>query len=297
METLLHDPTLTFVTSLRHPDSSRDYGRVLALLARTLRSLDAQTDRRCRVVVVANQPPHLPSGLTIDARVVHVDFPAPTPPAGGRSSIEQVRRDKGTKLAVGLAEVEGGHVMLLDADDYVHKDLTRFVAEHPESPGWFIDDGLMYDSRTGLCLPVPRFNTVCGSSLVVRRDLLPTARAGCAASQDEVLQDVGEQKVLRWLGSHRFLAEDLALEPLPFVGAVYDVNNGENHSQKKMPSAGRPLWPTRAAEFGISNERPVAMSVHAALAVARGGLARAKRRLGRGIIRHAPSAPRAPGRD
>jgi hypothetical protein len=272
---------LTFVTSLRHPATSNDYGRVMALLGRTLKSVDAQTDRRCRVVVVANEPPQLPASLRIDVHVVQVNFPAPVPPADSRLSIEQVRRDKGSKLAVGLAHVDGGHVMVLDADDYVSRDLTRFVAENPTDPGWFIDHGLMFDSRRGLSAPVPRFNSVCGSSLIVRRDLLPPVDRHAVADQDEVFRHVGEEKVVRWLGSHRFLAEDLGLAPLPFVGAVYDVDNGENHSRKKMPVTGRPLWPASAARFGITYDRPLVTAMRASTFVVYRGLAKTKRRLSR----------------
>ena len=269
---------LTFLTSLRHPSSSNDYARVEALLARTLRGLDAQVDRRCRVVVVANEQLELPAGLSIEVRRVQVGFPAPALAPNGRLSIDQVRRDKGTKLAVGLGHVNDGHVMLLDADDYVSRDLTGFVAASPAGAGWFIDDGLMYDSLTGLSVAVPRFNTVCGSSLIVRRDLLPVVELGASPHQEDVVRSVGEDTVIRWLGSHRFLAQDLHLLPLPFVGAVYDVNNGENHSGTTMSAVGRPLWPTRAAQFGIVYDRPLTVAARATTVLARRALVAAARR-------------------
>ena len=89
---------LAFITSLRHPRNSDDYGRVEALLAQTLASVSRQT-APYRVWVVGNRRPRdLPAGVTW----VPVDFDAPSTLDTPRTGVAAVLRDKGTKLATGL---------------------------------------------------------------------------------------------------------------------------------------------------------------------------------------------------
>lgn len=282
-------PTLTFLLSVRHPVNSTDYTRVEALLVRTLRSLDAQTDRRCAAVVVANREVDLPGDLSLPVKVVVVDFPPPSSHRGPSTGREAVLLDKGTKLAAALAasssSEEVGYVMFVDADDFVSRHLTAFVADHWGARGWYVDEGLMVDERGGSGRPVSHFNEVCGTSLIVRRDLLPRVELTTGAGQEEVLARYGADTVRELFGSHRYLAERYALAPLPFVGAAYAVSTGENHSGKHMTQLGTYLDATTRAEFGMPSPRarlPRARYVlHGGTAVVR----RSVREVGRAVLK------------
>lgn len=249
-------PVLTFLLSLRHPTNSINYERVEQLAHRTLRSLAAQTDRRCAAVVVANKPLALPPGLSLDVQVVVVDFPAPSTHQGPSTGREAVLLDKGSKLATALSVVRSGHVMFVDADDFVNVEMTAFVGAHPWSRGWYVDRGLVVEEKSRSYYPVNRFNELCGTSLIVRRDCLPRVDLAPDASQEEVLRSYGEQIVKETFGSHRYLADRLLLDPLPFIGAAYAVSTGENHSGKKMERLGRPLIGAAARRFGLEPRSP-----------------------------------------
>jgi hypothetical protein len=77
-----------------------------------------------------------------------------------------------------------------------------------------------------------------------------------AATQEEVLAAYGE-RAEHILGAHRHALEWYAreqgrvLEPLPFRGAVYHVDTGENHSGKRLRGLARPLDAAFAARFGL----------------------------------------------
>lgn len=271
---------LTFLTSLRHPGATQRYSAAEESLRRSLRALDAQTDRRCSVVVVSNLPFAAPPDLHIPVTNVTVEFP-PAPDWDKETLPREagVKVDKGAKLAVALSRVSSGHVMILDADDFVHRRMTEFVAANQDAPGWYVDKGWRYDAGTGLVRGQELFNLVCGTSLIFARALLPTYSLPAEVTVDAVFATVGEDRVLNELGSHLQLHERHPLAPLPFRGAVYCVNNGHNASSAPTLNYGWPLTVHTAAEFGIP--RPPLLKTWLAVphALVRSGARKMRRRL------------------
>ncbi|SHG28667.1 hypothetical protein SAMN05443575_1921 [Jatrophihabitans endophyticus] len=254
------DTVLTFVTSLRHPDTTDDYAGVEHLLGQTLRSLDAQLDRRFEVVVVANRPYSPPPGLGFAVTTATVGFAAPPREFATKDDKHAaIKLDKGLKLAVAMTRSRATHAMCLDSDDFVSRRLVGFVADHGgDAPGWFVDRGVRYDVVTGLFRPQRHFNDVCGTSLVWRRDLMPDADLGPDPAADDVLAAFGHDRVVEELGSHRTLRRRYGFAAVPFPAAVYAVNHGQNHSGSGAPMLGVPLGRRRAAEFGIDVPDPAA---------------------------------------
>ena len=252
---------LAFITSLRHPQNSADYARVELLLEETLRSVTQQTSEDFVVIVVGNREPAFALGDRV--HFVPVDFPPPAPPDGPRTARAPFVRDKGTKIGVGLAAArrfDPDHVMIFDADDFVHRELAAFVAERPGRPGWVIDRGWMYSRARNAYRVQNGFNRTCGTCHIlpfdaygVPDDLAPTA------SQEEVVEAFGE-RLEAMLGAHREAVEWHAargrrLERLPFRGAVYHVDTGENHSGKAMRGVARPLGRRLRRDFAIPSNR------------------------------------------
>lgn len=259
--------TLAFVTSLRHPQNSADYASVERLLEATLRSVTAQTHEDHVVVVVGNVAPSFP--LPPRTRFVQVDFPPPSPPDGPHMPREHFVRDKGTKIGIGMlaaAEVDPSFAMIFDADDFVSRGLAQHVADHPDGPGWYVQDGWMYSAAGGAYRRQSDFHRTCGTSLVVPFGAYGVPRdLPLTATQDEVLDAYGET-LHRALGAHRdavtwFAGRGVHLEPLPFRGAVYHVDTGENHSGKSLTGIARPLGRTVAEEYGIPRSTPWLPSV------------------------------------
>jgi hypothetical protein len=216
---------LTFVTTVRHPKNSRDYSRVEGLLKDTVASMCGQTRGDFSVVVVGNQRPSF--DLPPQARFVGVDFPPPSDLPGPQTGREPVLADKGTKLAVGLLaarELAPTHVMAVDADDFVSNRLAGLVADHPGANGWFVADGYKISLTSGLIRPVDGdFNFRCGTSHVVRFDLLDVPDLPVDATQEQIWGSFGRFMVRDLLGSHHAIAKHLEehgtpLAPLPSAG-------------------------------------------------------------------------------
>jgi hypothetical protein len=248
---------LVFITSVRHPHNATNYDRVERLLQRTLASVCAQNDRDFRVVVVANQP--LSFATSEEVETVVVDFPAPSDHRGAQTGREAILHDRGTKLAVGILAARqhpAAHIMRFDADDFVSRDIAGFANHQPHHAGWYINKGHAYYERRGLTRHIEDFHEKCGTSLVIRQDLYGPAKLPVAATQDELYSGFGEFGVKQLLGSHRvarehFAAMNTPLAPLPFRGAVYTLETGENHSHDKVAGFAWPVSRALAQEFGL----------------------------------------------
>jgi hypothetical protein len=215
--------SLTFVIPVRHHESVPDWADVQRRLAMTAASVAGQVGGTWKCVVVANRDtplPPLPDGF----EVVLVDLPLRILPgwdggAGEQARNDAVREDKGARVLAGIVAARPtGHVMVLDYDDFVSRRLVQLTESAPDAPGWVVDSGFVYDEGPLLYLKRRGFNDLCGSSLVVHSRLL-----GLEAGLET---DAGH--VARTLGSHVYLAKDLAtsgtpLARCPFPGAVYRV--------------------------------------------------------------------------
>lgn len=237
---------LAFVTSLRHPRNSHDYHRVEGLLRESVASWLRQTDDHFCVVVVGNRNPQLQA----DRRVsfVGVDFPPPSMINGPQTGIPSVLRDKGTKLAIGLAAArlrQAQHILFIDADDFVSNRLAAFVAQAPTAAGWTV----RFPWRVNLERGTMRAHNG-GTFSIVRADLYPDPHLPLDASQEQLYEGYGD-RLERWLGSHIHIGTDLELPPLPFGGALYRVGTGESHSGISLGGLGRPIPRRVADEFGV----------------------------------------------
>lgn len=146
---------LTFITCLKHPLNVKSMPTMLALLERTLESIEAQTNKNYQIVVVCHEIPHL-SRTFKNIEFILVDFPAPLL-AGDlagelnvgrmRESLEEVKLDKGRKYLHALYHLRQNpprHVMFFDADDCLSEDIVETVAQGPQETSWYIGHGYIY---------------------------------------------------------------------------------------------------------------------------------------------------------
>ncbi len=116
--------------------------------------------------------------------------------------------------------------MLCDADDCVSNRLALHAASHPGRPGWYFDEGWMYDDGSRLVFKKRRdFDAVCGTSSIVwvTSDDLPMI--GGTECDADLIWRSGHAKIRA-----NSIARGTPLESLPFAGAVYILATGENDS-------------------------------------------------------------------
>lgn len=258
---------LAFVTSLRHPENTDDYENVENLLHDSLLSIQAQTSDDNVVIIVGNRAP----SFTLPPRThfISVDFEAPARVNGPHADRTGFVRDKGTKIGIGLLAAKQfapDMVMIFDADDFIHRDLTAFVAAHPDAPGWVVRNGWVYSRHRNGYRRQKEFNETCGSCYVVPYSAYKVPAAlHIDATQDDVLAAYGDV-LPNIMGAHRnamawHAAHGRPLAPFPFRAAVYHVDTGDNHSGKTLPGILRPWTSRLQRDFAIERTQPVATTL------------------------------------
>lgn len=233
---------LTFIIPVRHQNSIADWDSARDRIDATLRSIAAQDNPHWSCVIVANRGAVLPPTDDPRIKTCRVDLPLPALPdrAVDRHGYEEaVRADKGRRILYGLLQARPqGHVMVVDYDDLVSRRLAQTVADNADAPGWYLETGYLYDGQ-GFIYRAHDFDTICGTSFIVRADLLRLPESVAAADENWLRRILGSHLFLR----HHLASEGIMLAQLAYPGAMYRVGHAEatNRSQPMMATAFGPL--------------------------------------------------------
>lgn len=214
---------LAFIIPIKSSKISHNWALTSQLFERCLRAICSQTSTKFRVVVVCNERPQTQFSHA-NVSFVEVDYPPPIadPTEEATSGYELSRSndiarknaDKARKIQAGLdyaQRFQPTHSMVVDADDCVSNRLAEFVEKNPQGAGWYLKKGFLYtEGSRFLYLNRQNFNVVCGSSVIIAfRD------------RDRLFSGADFYQ-------HAFYVPPTGLVPLPFVGAVYSMANGDN---------------------------------------------------------------------
>ncbi|MCW5312824.1 glycosyltransferase family 2 protein [Nostoc sp. KVJ3] len=214
---------LVFVIPLKSPQVSNSWELVTQSFERSIKSICNQTSSDFHAIVVCHEQPKIEFNHP-QITYITVDFPPP-------NETDWVARgdtDKGRKILKGLMyahQFSPTHTMPVDADDCISKNLAAFIKQHPNSNGWFINKGYKYkEGSKYIYIKRKDFYSMCGTSNIIRYDLnfLP--------ENAEYDRGYGYYKYYIDHGKLRGVLENKnkIIEPLPFPGAVYIVETGEN---------------------------------------------------------------------
>lgn len=214
---------LVFVIPLKSAKVSNSWERVTQLFERCIKSVCNQTSPNFHVIVVCHEKPKIEfthSQITY----ITVDFS----PANEINPVAKGDTDKGRKILKGLIyarQFSPTHTMTVDADDCVSEKLAKFIQQHPDSNGWFINKGYKYQEGSNyIYIKRSNFYKMCGTCNIIRYDL-------------NDLPEIAEYN--RGYGYYRYYIDHAkvrdilknkakAIKSLPFPGAVYILETGEN---------------------------------------------------------------------
>ena len=223
------------IAPYHHPEQ---WGHLSTMLAETLRSVLNQRNPNFRAFVAGHERPDVLDTVD-DPRIEFIDvgFDKPT-------SSDERRRDKRYKrwaIAARFRKLGGGYFMYLDADDYVHRDLTEYVLTDDNKAGYFIADGYALDYRNRVLAPIPGawrkpYNHVCGSSGIVyfEEEDLPKM-----PYPDQKLRLNNYFKIRNHLSFEDVSLRGILSAPIPFPAGIYNVNNALNLSNELVRSEER----------------------------------------------------------
>lgn len=219
---------LVFVIPLQSKATSRSWEKVSQLFERCVQAACSQTRSDFHVVVVCHDRPDTTFSHP-KLSYVEVDFPVPDISSGTPGDIlNRKHTDKGRKQLKGLVAAQKfhpTHTMLLDADDLVSNRLAQTVRDNPRTHGWVIKNGYVYTyGSKWIYKKSGNFYRMCGSCNIIRNDLNnipenPEYNRGYGYYKFYI----DHEKVVGVLAEKGF-----PLEVLPFAGAVYIVQTGEN---------------------------------------------------------------------
>ena len=210
---------ILFIVPLVSPEVAYSWNRACQLCERTLRSICNQTSPHFKVVVVCNQIPEINFN---HPNITYLQINLPIP----EITKEAKTLDRGYKAFKGLQQASSSsfsHAMIVDADDCINKHLVEFIMQNKHCDGWFIQRGYVYPEGKKIIYKTKKFYRICGSCNIIKYHLYDL--------QKKHIQD--KDFIYQYYGGHKPILRKLAeqsilIEPLPFDGAVYTVNNGEN---------------------------------------------------------------------
>ena len=218
----------TFVVPLMAKAAANDWPNIERLFGQTMKSLLAQSDPRFEIIIVGTDRP---STLPGDRRVTWMSVP-PKKISDWRDAIN----DAGHKRQVAAWEFGkrgAGYLMFVDADDLVNRDIVRHVRRHPSENGYVLRRGLAFDAKSeSLARIEPErkdgldFSRVCGTSSILKLSIddVGIGPSDALTRYQRLYAEghFGFEKALR--------SEGKSPGEIPFPGAVYVINTGDNIS-------------------------------------------------------------------
>lgn len=222
---------LTFIIPIRHPDNANDWGMTKQNLEQTLASISGQTLDDWQCIVVANHGSDLPP-MPDNCKVCYVDYPPNQVHTQGNVDkelfYEAFRVDKGRRVLAGMLSAgETDFFMIVDDDDFVHRELCAHAHDNPSSNGWYIKNGYVWGEGGKLLMEHSDFHLLCGTSHIIKSDLFKLP---------DSIENANMEHVKLMMGSHIKIKDVLEKEgspllPLPFFGAVYRIGHKNAHSK------------------------------------------------------------------
>ena len=217
---------LVFIMPVKSKEITNSWEILSKLVERCVKSACNQTSPNFRVVVVCNERPNIQFQQP-HVYYVEVDFPVPVYQeteeerlkgydyALFSKEIALKNADKARKILTGIdfsQLFQPSHIMVVDSDDCVSKNLAEYVDKYQDGDGWAFRKGYIYRENSKIIyMNTKNFNQTTGTSVIIKYAL------------HKLLFKNPD------FYAHSFdLLPGANIQPLPFVGAVYTIENGEN---------------------------------------------------------------------
>ena len=231
--------------------------------------------------MAGHEPPDFPLPQDERFKFLSVNHPVPLP--GSTSWVEPVR-DKMLKIAAAWDYAKASwnprYVMKVDWDDLVSLRLVEWIASAPDAAGYRVKYGWIWrPSSRGFIQCTEEFDRLCGSCLIIRRDVADLTGPFLHSSDGVKFDAAGQQleasnrhSLIPGAGTGTLLLNDShsraeaqfahlghALPAVPFRAAIYRIGHGNNatgnfhRTQNLRMFLGR-LRRTRLVTAGLKKE-------------------------------------------
>lgn len=220
-----HIPKIIFAIPLRAKKGTEAWKTVESNLKSTIASVVRQKDDDVLIMVCGHDKPDL--GEFDDSIVwVQADWDPPGEP--GRGSWDKTQKRRRILIECKNRSLNEFYCFLLDADDFVDRDIVDFIRRDNNQRGYIIDKGYVLDKSSGALAEMspPRrpFHKSCGSCAIfwLTADDLPDSE-GKSSEYWQALKEHGKfPEISASFGR--------PLKSVPYAAALYMINHGENLS-------------------------------------------------------------------
>lgn len=206
---------IVFIIPVKSKQVATSWSELSLLFERSLRSVCNQTSDKFKVIVVCNEKPD----TTFEhpqIEYLQVNFPVP------ENNYTAKVDDRAKRVIAGMLAVKDlqpSHIMSVDADDCISDRIAGYVAQYPESNGWYVNSGYEYEEGSNkIAVRKQDFYKICGTCNIINYRLFNLPEK-MPSYEEFTVSD-------RFIGGHPLAKGDLAdrgtpLEPLPFPGVIF----------------------------------------------------------------------------
>lgn len=225
--------TIGIIIPLKSQRVAKNWDLTCNSLAMTINSIVNQTEKDYVVVVAGHEcPAFLELEKFGNIFFKKVDFFPPIQKQGGLVN-QPLVDDKNLKIIAALHHIEkykASHIFQLDADDLLHVDFIKTLKKNKQSASSYIlQGGYIYYSSTDRVRPTNRLNDICGSTAVVKSNIL-------TFPPDIDLKHINTipWTKYRHMNIYKYFENDTA-QPYSSINEkliAYVVSNGDNFSDR-----------------------------------------------------------------
>lgn len=265
---------ITFVLSVKHYQNCNSYEFLWKMLEQTLVSICNQTDKNFEVIVVSNKTlTQFDDNQYISkVKFIEVNWNPPAKPnkwqinnhISENLGHKNVRLDKGSKFLLGISSIsqiktENHYVMLVDADDFIHKHLATYI-NSSSADLLRICKGFQLGIKNKYRYHNSKFYNICGTCNIHKLDILKKylnlKNIKNNSSQSDIISSTDDYFLKKVLGGHRFSYDFFTKrgyksESVSFPAVVYNCSHNEQHSNKNSKQGTKLLTDELIQNFSI----------------------------------------------
>ena len=159
---------IVFIIPVKSKQAATSWTELCKLFERCLRSVCSQTSPDFQVVVVCNERPEIEFH---HSQVDYLDIDFPIPQASYNARVD----DRAKRVVAGLLAVRNlcpSHIMSVDADDCISRQIAAFVSQHKDANGWYVNSGYEYEEGSNkISIRRKDFHKICGTCNIINYQL------------------------------------------------------------------------------------------------------------------------------
>jgi len=211
--------TILFIIPLISQKHCKNWDETCFYLNRTLTSIEGQESDSYYTLIVCNETPNLSQNFK-NTTILNTNIIINKP-----YCLNVGRIDKQQKVYRGLIytrDLIPNYVMILDADDLIHKNLVSYTNQNSKYDGFIINKGFRHDIGKSKLAKLHWFHLVSGSSVIFPYDPHDFETYNKTSYMNFYMTKIDHNKNIE----KDFRTRNIKYKKVPFFAAIYTRGHG-----------------------------------------------------------------------